>query len=680
MDWYPWGGEAFARAREEDKPVFLSIGYSTCHWCHVMARESFRDPGVAELINRTMIPVKVDREERPDIDDIYMTACQMLTGSGGWPLTIIMTPDRKPFFATTYIPREDRFGRPGMLTLIPRIADLWENRREELVQSAEKTITALKQQATDTPGREPGEDLLEKAYREIAGDFDSDFGGFGIAPKFPTPHKLDFLLRYWKRTGEEEALRMVEKTLQAMRGGGVFDQIGFGFHRYSTDRKWILPHFEKMLYDQATLIRIYTDTWLATGRPEYRKTVEQTIQYVLREMTSPEGGFYSAEDADSEGKEGKFYLWTREDIRRALDPREADLAEKIWNLEEEGNFRDQATGRKTGGNILYPGNSLKERAESLEIQTEELEEGLNQIRKELLAERNQRTRPHRDDKILTDWNGLMISALARAGSALENRDYIRAASGAAQFIIDNMEDGQGRLLHRYREGEAGIPGFIDDYAFMIEGLIQLYQSTFDLKYLEKALEYYRIALRHHRDNRAGGFFTTPDYQGDAIIRKKQIYDGAIPSGNSTMMTNLIKLSHLTGMAGPEEEASALGRAFYEKVRLAPSAYTALMAGVSLAAGPSYQVVITGEREREDTAELLSAIRKNYIPNMVAIFKPDSSAEEKNYLAALESLAQFTGELTSRDGRATAYVCRNFACNLPTTDPAEMLKQLSVDTG
>jgi len=401
VDWYPWNDEAFEKARQEDKPIFLSIGYSTCHWCHVMAHESFEDAQVAKLMNDTFVSIKVDREERPDIDGIYMTVCQMMTGSGGWPLTIIMTPEKKPFFAATYIPKETRFGLTGMLDLIPKIQDVWTNRKIEVIESSEKITSTIQQLSPGTPGEELNGHLLSSAYEALSARFDPEYGGFGSAPKFPIPHNLLFLLRYWKTTHDKKALQMAEQTMQAMRRGGIYDHVGFGFHRYSTDREWLVPHFEKMLYDQAMLVMAYTETFQATGKPEYEQTAREIIAYVLRDMTVPEGAFYSAEDADSEGKEGKFYVWTEDEIRQVLGDRANPVIE-LFNITKEGNFEEESYRRKTGQNILHLKVSLPEESAS-QWETD---------RQKLFAYREERFHPHKDDKILTDWNGLMIAALA----------------------------------------------------------------------------------------------------------------------------------------------------------------------------------------------------------------------------------------------------------------------------
>ena len=480
VDWYPWGPEAFEKARMENKPIFLSIGYSTCHWCHVMEHESFEDEQVAKLLNETFVCIKVDREERPDIDQVYMTVCQMMTGSGGWPLTVITTPDKKPFYVGTYFPRESRFGRIGMMDLVPRIKQAWADDPDELLAHARRISDSLQQTVPSSPGQMPDETSLALAYQQLSGIFDRANGGFGNSPKFPTPHNLVFLLHYHKRAPEQNSLKMVEQTLQAMRAGGIYDHIGFGFHRYSTDSRWLVPHFEKMLYDQALLAMAYTQAYQATADARYSQTAREIISYVLRDMTDTGGGFYSAEDADSEGGEGKFYLWTSDEVGDCLTPDEADLVRKVFNISREGNFSEEATGERTGRNILHLTDNLDTFAEDLSISQKELQERLEAARGKLFQYRQKRIHPHKDDKILTDWNGLMIAALAQAGRALDETEYTEAAEKAADFILTNLRRPDGRLLHRYRDGNAGIDAHLDDYAFLTWAMLELYETTFNI--------------------------------------------------------------------------------------------------------------------------------------------------------------------------------------------------------
>ena len=673
VDWHPWSEGAFSQAKQEDKPVFLSIGYSTCHWCHVMAHESFEDPSVAKLINDAFVPIKVDREERPDIDQIFMTACQMMTGRGGWPLTIIMTPDKKPFFAATYIPKVGRFGSSGLLELIPRIKDLWTNDRNRLLDSAEKISVNLNQIRTPEPGTALDESALTNAYEGLCEQFDLQNGGFGSAPKFPTPHNHLFLLRYWKRTGDANALDMVETTLQAMRMGGVYDHVGFGFHRYSTDAKWFVPHFEKMLYDQALLAMAYTEAYQATHKVEYANTAREILAYVHRDMTSEAGGFYSAEDADSEGVEGKFYLWSVEVLKALLDKDEFSFLMKLFDIQEGGNFEIER-----GLNILALRSSLEDAASVYGMPEKEIRERLSEIRTKLFAAREKRVRPYKDDKILTDWNGLMIAAYAKAaqvlgqsapGQAPGDLDYSLAARKAADFILANMRGPDGRLLHRYRDGP-GIQANLDDYSFMIWGLIELYEAVFDAHYLQAALDLTRIMIDHFWDNESGGFYFTPDDGERLLVRHKEIYDGAVPSGNSVAMLSLLRLSRLTGNHHYEELADKIGRAFSVRVSRQPAAYAMLMASLDFGLGPTYEVVVVGDPGAQDTLEMLKSLRSRFMPSKVVILV-DSGEETP----AILQLAEFTKNLSTANGSATAYVCANQTCDLPTNDAARMLDLL-----
>ncbi|MEM2958844.1 MAG: thioredoxin domain-containing protein [Candidatus Jordarchaeaceae archaeon] len=670
VDWYPWGEEAFEKARRENKPIFLSIGYSTCHWCHVMEKESFEDPEVAKLMNETFVSIKVDREERPDIDSIYMMVCQMMTGSGGWPLTIIMTPNGKPFFAGTYIPKESRFGLTGMKSLIPRIKEFWEKRREEVENSAEQIIASIKSASGETAGEDLAEEILHRCYENLYDVFDEQNGGFGYGRKFPAPHNLYFLLRYWKRTGDGWPLKMVEKTLQAMRLGGIYDHVGFGFHRYSVDSKWLVPHFEKMLYDQALLVLAYIEAYQATGKLVYAQTAQEVLTYVLRDMVSPEGGFYSAEDADSEGEEGKFYLWGEEEIRQILSREEAEAVIKIYNISKEGNFEEEASRRKTGKNILHLKKPLPEIFLELRRPLEETLKLLENARQKLFQEREKRVRPLKDDKILTDWNGLMIAALAKAAQVLEKTEYLDAAKRAADFILGKMRKEEGRLYHRYREGEAAILGFLDDYAFLIYGLIELYEANFEVKYLREAINLTGEMIKLFWDSVGGGFYFTASDAENVLIRNKEIYDGAYPSGNSIAMLDLLLLSRLAANPEYEEKAAQLVRVFSRTVSRNPMGHTQLMVGLDFALGPSYEVVIVGNTHTNDTKTMLRALREKFVPNKVVIFVPSDQKSPE-----ITSIAEFTKNQESIEGKATAYVCQNLACKFPTTDVGKMLELL-----
>jgi uncharacterized protein YyaL (SSP411 family) len=654
VDWLPWGEEAFARARDLDRPIFLSVGYSTCHWCHVMEHESFEDAEVAALMNRAFVCIKVDREERPDVDHVYMTACQMMTGSGGWPLTILMTPDRKPFFAGTYIPRGT------MLAFIPRVEAAWKDDRDALVRDAGRVAGALEAAMTHARGDEVGLDAIRRGFTELAARYDSTYGGFGGRPKFPTPHNLLFLLRYWKRTGDTTALDMVERTLERMRRGGICDQVGFGFHRYSTDAQWFVPHFEKMLYDQALLLLAYTEAFQATGRPLFRQTALEIAEYVARDLSAREGGFTSAEDADSEGEEGKFYVWTMDQLRETLGD-DAAFAAEYFGADPAGNFREEATGHRSGGNILFVTRPPEEAARAAGVGEAELARRVERVRERLLGARARRVRPHLDDKVLTDWNGLMIAALARSGRVLDRADHMERAVRAAEFIEAKLATGRGGLLHRYRDGEAAIEGMLDDYAFYAWGTIELYEATFDERWLERAISTTRAMMERFGEDPPAGFFLTAAGAESLLVRPREVYDGATPSGNSVAMLNLARLARLTGDMGFDAAARAVGRGFAGQVSSAPAAHTHLLAAADFLLGPSLEVVVAGARGAADVRALKRVVDGEYAPNMVMLFRPDDDASR------IAAVAPFVRDQRSLDGRATAYVCRNFACERPTTD-------------
>ncbi len=677
VDWYPWGEAAFSRAKNENKPIFLSIGYSTCHWCHVMAHESFADPEVAARMNDAFVCIKVDREERPDIDSIYMTVCSMLTpqGRGGWPLTIIMTPDKKPFFAGTYFPRKTLPGRIGMLELPGRIKEIWDNRQPEVLDSAASIVDALRQVGSGLTGDALQIETIHKAYEQLVERFDPEHGGFSMAPKFPSPHNLIFLLRHWKQTGNTQALHMVEKTLVNMRLGGMFDHVGFGFHRYSTDRQWLLPHFEKMLYDQAMLALAFTEAYQATGKTLYKTTVEEIFSYVGRVLTDTSGGFYSAEDADSEGEEGKFYVWTAEELRRVLNATDAELALRVFNVTADGNFADEASGRKTGANILHLRRELPALAAEFEMPVAELKQRLERIRQTLFGAREERIHPHKDDKILADWNGLMIAALAKGARIFGDTGTLTAASRAADFILKKMRTKSGRLLHRYRAGEAAISAMLDDYAFLAWGLLELYEASFVNKYLQDALTLTDITLTHFWDNESGGFFQTPHDGEELLTRQKDFQDGAIPSGNSVALANLLRLARMTGRMELDEKGRQLVKAFAAAVGQSPGAYTYFLQGATGLLTPAREIVIVGNPQAGDTKEMLRTIRTLYMPDSVLLFKNSLDPED-----GIGRLAPYTEHHTPLRGQATAYVCTDFRCELPTTDIGEAVRRIQNNTG
>jgi uncharacterized protein YyaL (SSP411 family) len=632
-----------------------------------MERESFENEQVAALLNESFVCVKVDREERPDIDAVYMEAARAMSGGGGWPLTIIMTPDGRPFFSATYIPRTSRFGMPGMLDLVPRIAELWRTRRDDLVETAGHVADAISDTTEIPSAGELSADVLDEAYRHLRAAFDGARGGFGNAPKFPTPHQLLFLLRYWRRTGNRDALGMVENSLSAMRRGGIYDQLGFGFHRYSTDAEWLLPHFEKMLYDQAMHVMALTEARLATGERSYERTAREIIEYVLRDMTDESGGFYSAEDADSEGVEGKFYVWNLSEVRRVLGPDDADVAERVFGLSEGGNVRDEASGRETGANVLRLVEPVDVLAERSGLAPDALTDRLESVRERLLRARADRVRPRLDDKVLTDWNGLMIAALARAAQAFDEPRYAESAAGCADFILGALRDRTGRLLHRYRDGDAAIPGGADDYAFLSLGLFDLYEATHRIVYLAEAARLTDQMIALFWDETACGFFSTPHDGERLLARRKELYDGALPSANSVALLNLLRLGDALARPDLAELASSLASAFSGAVAAHPSAYTMFLSALDYALGPSVEIVVVGRPQDQEARALLGAVRSSFVPNKVVLQRPIHDAQE------ILDVVPWLGQHGQVGGRATAYVCLDGACGLPVTD-AESLRQ------
>jgi uncharacterized protein YyaL (SSP411 family) len=657
VDWYPWSEEAFEKAKAQDKPVFVSIGYSTCHWCHVMEKESFDDDEVARLMNEAFICIKVDREERPDLDSAYMTVCQAMGRSCGWPLNIIMSPDKNPFFAASYIPKNGGFGLVGIIDLTSQIKEIWRTRRSDLENLGNDVKRRIEIFEKRTLGKELGKDVLDDAYEKFVLSFDEQNGGFGRAPKFPSPHNLLFLLRYWSRTKEKTALKMVEKTLRAMRLGGIFDHVGFGFHRYSTDAEWLVPHFEKMLYDQALLALAYTEAYQATDAGKFKVTAKEVLEYVLRDLASPEDGFYAAEDADSEDEEGKFYLWTEEEIRKALPPEDADLAVSLFGVEAEGNFAE-AVRKRNGENILHLARPLEEVAAEWHLTLDELILRLGRIRNLLFETRKKRVHPAKDDKVLVDWNGLMIAALARASQVFREPRYLKAATKAADFILGKMKTENGTLYHRYAKGEKAIDGFLDDYAFLVWGLLEIYEACFENKYLQAALELTKTMASRFWDEKDGGFYFTAEDAETAVPRRKEVYDGALPSGNSVALLNLLRLAVLTGDSRYKERAGQIIKVFSEDVQRAPAVHTFMLVGVDFAVGPAYSVILVGAAGEDGVQSMLKALKAAYLPNVVVSLQQPGTAG-----LGYEKI----------DGKATAYVCRDQTCMPPTNNIEKMLE-------
>lgn len=656
VDWYPWGDDAFEKAKAENKPVFLSIGYATCHWCHVMAHESFEDPEIAKLMNEAFVNVKVDREERPDIDSTYMTVCQMLTGQGGWPLTIIMTPDKEPFFAGTYIPKEARYNRIGLRQLIPGVKGMWQNEPKRVEKATSKIREGFIKSQEFERGKFPGTKAVDFAAEQLAQRYDPEHGGFGNAPKFPSPHNLMFMLRQWKLTGETRFLEMVSSTLEKIRLGGIWDHIGFGFHRYSTDREWLLPHFEKMLYDQALLMMAYTETWQATQNPLFKQTVFEIAEYIERDLLHPEGGFYSAEDADSEGEEGKFYVWEMDELKAVLSKKDAADFTELFNITEEGNFEDEAAKERTGKNIPHLSYSLNEEKHSW----------FGDVQKQLFEDREKRIRPLLDDKILTDWNALMIAALAKAGFAFSEDQFIKLAEKAFAFLETNLVKNE-KLFHRYNSGEAAITAMADDYAFLVWAMIELYETTFNPEYLEKAVYWNEQFIKSFWDEDKGGFYLSIADEDQVYGRQKQIFDGAIPSSNSVSMLNLIRLSRLTGKTELEDYADKTGKAFSADL---------IRSGASICQGmQSIQFLNADAKEISLTAE--SSTASEVKKWMGALFNPFAvyHISDEAGLEQLGKIAPYTSTQKMIDGNATLYVCEKFTCEHPITELQRMKKAL-----
>ncbi len=656
VNWYPWGEEAFQRARKEDKPIFLSIGYATCHWCHVMAHESFEDEEVARLLNKYFISIKVDREERPDVDNIYMSVCQAVTGSGGWPLSILMTPEAKPFFAGTYFPKVGRLGMTGLMDILTQIATFWEKDREQLLRASQEITNHIKiKPGSEKSGAMLGAGVLKRGYDQLRDSFDPQNGGFSSSPKFPTPHQLTFLLRWHKQNGDSKALEMVEKTLEAMRRGGIFDQIGFGFHRYSVDAKWLVPHFEKMLYDQAMLAMAYAEAYQVTENENFAQVAHEIFSYVSRDMTAPEGGFYSAEDADSEGKEGLFYIWTPKEIKYNLGEKLGDLVCRFYDITESGTFEERRS-------IPHMPLSLKAFSEIEGISLTKLEEILEDARARLFQVRKSRIHPLKDDKIVTSWNGLMIAAFAKGYQVFGDQGYADQARGAADFILKRLKTTEGRLLRRYRQGDAAYPGYLDDYAFLVWGLIELYEATFEVSYLEEAIALNSAMIDIFWDKQDSGLFFTGKGNEQLITRTKEIYDGAIPSGNSVAALNLLRLGRMTGKVDLEQRAEQLIHAFSTQVAAHPAAYTQLLNALDFMIGPGQEIVIAGDPDMKTTLEMVRTVQRKFLPQKVLLFSPQDSDDNR-----LFSLSPFVKPMVPVNGSPTAYICEHYSCQAPITD-------------
>ncbi len=651
VDWYPWGPEALERARRLDRPIFLSIGYSACHWCHVMEHESFEDPEVGRILNEHFVPIKVDREERPDLDQVYMTAVQLLTGQGGWPMSMFLTPDQKPFFGGTYFPPDERHGRPSFKRVLLAVATAWKERRQEVVESSGQIAEQVRIADRLAPGEgELPPKLIEDAALHLGRAFDRTYGGFGSAPKFPHPMDLRLLLRAWKRFGNEEARDMTQLTLEKMAAGGIYDHLGGGFHRYSTDARWLVPHFEKMLYDNALLAVTYLEGYQALGDPLFREVVEETLGYVLREMTSPAGPFFSTQDADSEGEEGKFYVWSEEEIVRVLGPELADLVGDVYGLTPGGNWE--------GHTILSRAKTLSQVARLRHTDEADLRRRLGEARRVLYEARSRRVWPTRDEKILTAWNGLVIDALAQAAAVLQSRAFAAAADRAADFLLRHMRSPDGRLLRTCRVGSpAKLNGYLEDYSFLINGLVSLYEATFAPARLEQALELVEVMIEDFWDPAEAGFFYTGRHHETLLARNKDPHDSSLPSGNSMAVTALLRLGKLTGRLDLKEKARATLHLYRGLMRQSPLAAGQMLIGLDFCLGPTQEFAVVGETGSQEVDRVLRAIFGRFRPNKVVALK--APGEDGNLARLIPLLA---GKTLGRT--VSTYVCEDFACRAP----------------
>jgi uncharacterized protein YyaL (SSP411 family) len=652
VDWYPWGDEALRRARELDRPIFLSVGYSACHWCHVMEHESFEDPEVGRLLNEHFVSIKVDREERPDLDQIYMTAVQLLTHHGGWPMSVFLTPDLKPFYAGTYFPPDDRYAgqMPSFKRVLHGIIQAWRERRAEVEEQAGRLTENVQIVSRLEPGQgELNADLLRRAAAQLRRAFDASYGGFGSAPKFPHAMDLRMLLRVWLRFGDDGALQMVTKTLDGMAQGGMYDQVGGGFHRYSTDRRWLVPHFEKMLYDNALLTSAYLEGYQATGAPSYREVVEETLAYVAREMTSPEGAFYSTQDADSEGEEGKFYVWSLEEIRRVLGPELAEVFAAVYDVTEGGNWEEH--------NILNRTRTYAQDAKLLKMDEAELRPQLAKTRRRLYEVRSRRVWPGRDEKVLTSWNGLMIAAFAQAAQVLGRPEYVAAAVRAADFLLGKMRRPDGLLYRTYGAGAgAKLNGYLEDYAFLLDALVALYEATFEPRWITAALDLADVLVRQFWDDAEGGFFYTGRDHEQLIARTKDPHDSSIPSGNAMAATALLRLARLTGRSDLLERALATLRLFRGLLNEAPQASGQMLIAVDFHLGPVQEFAVVGDPAAAETREVLRVLNEGFRPRKVVALKAGPTPEAERVVPLLADRAA--------SGPVTTYVCENFTCRAP----------------
>jgi uncharacterized protein YyaL (SSP411 family) len=678
VEWNPWNEETFALAKKENKPIFLSIGYSTCYWCHVMEREVFENDEIAKLMNEYFINVKVDREERPDVDRVYMTALQSMTGAGGWPMSMFLTPELKPFYGATYIPPKAKYGRSGFEDVINQINEIWKTRESEILDSGDKIVSRIKDliesRLNTARKNELSKVTLTNAYSNIIKIYDDEYGGFGSGNKFPRPVVYNFLLNYYHHTKEFSALDIVTFTLKKMYEGGMYDHLSGGFHRYSVDSFWRVPHFEKMLYDQALLIITYIDTYLVTKNKFYLFVAEDTAHYVLENLTHSEGGFYSAEDAESavdisepENKaEGAYNLWTKDEIDKLLGEVNSKIFCFFYGIQIMGNtIHDphEVFGKK---NVLFIANDVFETAKEFEMTPEEIAEIIDQCRSTLLSARSLRPKPHLDDKILTSWNGLMISALARIYQVTNNKIYIESAEKACRFISDKLyNSNKGTLLHRYRDGDARFEGTLDDFAFLISGLIDLYETLFDVKYLEQALELNKIAINNFYDNDKGGFFDVTESSKDIILKTKDSYDGAEPSGNSVQIMNLLRLGYMTDKKDLIEKAEKSLDIFSEELNRLPFSSPQMLCALSFYLNSPKEIILSGNPEGKKLIEMINLIYETYIPNKVLLFASDE----------MKIVTKIIDKIVKDGNKDEVYVCENYQCNLPVNNAEDLRKLL-----
>ncbi len=686
VDWHPWGEEAFEKARRENKPIFLSIGYSTCHWCHVMERESFENDSIAAIMNEHFVCIKVDREERPDVDKVYMTVVQGLTGSGGWPLSAWLTPDLKPYYAGTYFPPETRYGRPGFPQLLLQLSRAWLEQREKVLESSEQIITALQEHAMQGDSAQPVlfEPMMRTAFAQFSQSYDERLGGFGSAPKFPRPSVFNFLLRYHARHQNQPALEMTLNTLRRMWAGGMYDHLGGGFHRYSVDAYWRVPHFEKMLYDQAQLVWVYLEAYQITREPFYAQVATDILDYVLRDMTHPGGGFYSAEDADSapdpqhpeEKEEGAFYMWRKQEIVDLLGAKDAEIFNYLYGVSDSGNTISDPQGEFHDRNVLYAAYTPAEAAKRFGVSEVEINKIIERSRAQLFEQRLQRPRPHLDDKIITAWNGLMISAFSRAYQVLGERMYLEAALRAAGFVLaKNFDPAKNTLKRRYRDGEAKYPGHLDDYAYFTLGLLDLYEASFDISWLQVAAALTETQNRVFADEKEGGFFDSSGEDKSILLRMKEEYDGAEPSGNAIAASNLLRLAQMLDRPDWREVAEKTLQAFARRLEKMPHAAPQTLAAMDFMLDKPKQIIIAGKPHADDAKILLQAVHERFIPNKILLLA--DGGEGQKYLSGKLPIVE---SMTMIGGKATAYVCENYACQLPVNEGKALAALLRQNDG